>query len=91
MALGCSRLVALRSHRASICLLIRDKEKGRREKIGERETESESEEFFMSSTLNPLLKSHKYLESMPKIFYILLILLSYVMLYEEKVIAIVNN
>lgn len=27
--------------------------------------ETESEELFMSSTLNPLLNSHKYLESIP--------------------------
>lgn len=65
MALGCSRLLALGSHRASICLLVRDKEKGEREKIGAKETEAVSEELFMSSTLNPLLKSHKYLGSIP--------------------------
>lgn len=65
MALSCSHLLALGSHRASICLLIRDKEKGGREKMGAKETEAESEELFMSSTLNPLLRSHKYLESIP--------------------------
>lgn len=60
MALGCFHLLALRSLRASVCLLIRDKEKGGREKNRE-EIESEIEKFSISSTLNPLLKNHKHL------------------------------